>query len=171
MDEQVIKKFIDDSQRKEQERIADEIVETQIKIFSALYEKASAYTQLIIVAGYASYFGIWALVKEYINSRSAIWSALLMSLSVTIFVFFEVAKMTLTGWFLLRRNSTIQKISEIPNPQKILEVLRTHDSETQKYSVKWCKFWVYTLLPTVLFALVAIVILLIALIQELVCGL
>jgi uncharacterized membrane protein (DUF2068 family) len=80
----------------QQEKVAAEIIESQIKIVSASYDKAVAYTNLIILGGYASFFGLWHLTKDYIGFKQALWAALLMLVSVCVFVFFEVYKMTVT---------------------------------------------------------------------------
>ena len=52
MDMDIIKNFMVDTQKKEQQQIVNNIVDMQIKILATLYDKATTYTQLII-AGYA----------------------------------------------------------------------------------------------------------------------
>ncbi len=89
---------------KERQQVAKEIVDTQVKIVAALYDKSIAYTNLIIIAGYASFFGMWAFTKQYLSPKQVLWSALIMSVSIVTFVFFEVIKMTTTSRSLLARS-------------------------------------------------------------------
>ena len=149
-----------DFQKSEQERIKNEIIEHEIKIVSVLYDKSCAYTQLIIVAGYAGFFGIWSLIKEDISSKSAIWSALFLISSIAIFVFFEVGKMTYTSIVLWKRKSVLENIKKQTQREEILKIYNKYELEMGKLSIGFIKFWICTLIPTVLTALAALVILL-----------
>jgi len=57
------------------------------------------YTQLVISAGYAGYFGLWAIISnrnEMLSTAQTTWldySLLLVTISVISFVFLEVAKL------------------------------------------------------------------------------
>src|SRR5688572_20847673 len=82
---------------KEDAAAGEKIIETQIKIITASYDKAAAYTNLIVVAGYAAFFGLWTLTKPYLPRELALWAALLMLLSAATFVVFEVYKMNVTS--------------------------------------------------------------------------
>jgi len=72
--------------------LVDDFAEAQIKVNSGLYEKANTYTNLLMAGGYAGFFGIWALAKPYLDKTSALLAALLMSLSLTVFIGFEIYK-------------------------------------------------------------------------------
>ena len=158
MDLETIKRFAANAQKMEQQQIVDKMVDNQIKIFAALYDKAITYTQLIVIAGYASFFGIWSFVKDYVSSKCVLWSALFMSISVIIFVFFEVCKMVYNGWFLLKRDTTLKNVQTMNDPQKVLDALGKYDKQVQRTTITWGKFWCWTMVPTVVFALIAIAI-------------
>jgi hypothetical protein len=145
--------------QKEKQQVAKEIVDTQIKIIAALYDKAVAYTNLIIIAGYASFFALWSLTKDYLSQRQALWSAIIISISIITFVFFEVIKMIVTSSSLLARTKAISDPAAENDPNKILANLREYDLQAQKDVIWFGKFWNYTLLVTVSTALVAIAIL------------
>ena len=170
MDAKTIEQFVSDAQKKEQQEAVDRIVDQQIKIFAALYDKAITYTQLIVVAGYASFFGIWSFVKEYVSSKCVLWSAVFMSISVIIFVFFEVCKMVYNSWFLLKRDTTLKNIQTMNEPQKVLDALGQHDKQVQRTAIMWGKFWCWTIVPTVVFAVIAIAISLIGFLLALLAG-
>lgn len=38
-------------------------IDNVVKIMAALYDKAAAYSNLIIIAGYAAFFAVWSNVK------------------------------------------------------------------------------------------------------------
>jgi hypothetical protein len=72
---------------------AKEMFDLQLKLFSTLYDKAAAYTNSIVIAGYAGFFGLWALTRRYFTRSIALTAALLITISLTIFVAFEIFKM------------------------------------------------------------------------------
>ncbi|EJC6960356.1 hypothetical protein MX910_004386 [Vibrio vulnificus] len=71
---------------------ANALVEAQIKILTASYDKMAAYTNLVVVAGYATFFGLWNLTKDILSPDQKLWSALLIAISASVFVIFEVTK-------------------------------------------------------------------------------
>jgi hypothetical protein len=154
--------------QKEKERVAKEIVDTQIKIVSALYDKGVAYTNLIIIAGYASFFALWSFTKDYLSQRQVLWSAIIMSVSIITFVFFEVIKMVVMSKSLLARSKAMSDPSAENDPNKILANLREYDLQAQKVTIRLGKFWNCVLLLTVLTALIAIAILFYAFVSSLV---
>jgi len=68
-------------------------IEQQKQILSHLYQKAGSYTNLVMLAGYAGIFGIWQFTHELLSRRVTMWVALLISLSLMLFVGYEVWKM------------------------------------------------------------------------------
>ncbi|AMN47949.1 hypothetical protein ACG33_12740 [Steroidobacter denitrificans] len=66
----------------EQNRVAREIADTQERITASAYDYATVYTAVIIFGGYAGFFAIWQMTKEYLSKDQALWSALLIMLSL-----------------------------------------------------------------------------------------
>ena len=62
----------------EQDKRKEEIV----KIMAALYDKAAAYTNLIIIAGYAAFFAVWGNVKAQLGKREMLYAALFITISL-----------------------------------------------------------------------------------------
>jgi hypothetical protein len=50
-------------------------IENVVKIMAALYDKAAAYMNLIIIAGYAAFFAVWANVKAQLGKREMLYAA------------------------------------------------------------------------------------------------
>src|SRR5687767_2281479 len=75
---------------KEEEENAAKARAALIEILSASYDKAAAYANVIILAGFAGGFAIWSNVQENISTRARITVALLLTISLATFVFFEI---------------------------------------------------------------------------------
>jgi hypothetical protein len=47
-------------------------IEAATRITAALYDKAAAYTNLVIIAGYAAFFAVWGNIKDNYQKGNAI---------------------------------------------------------------------------------------------------
>ncbi len=72
------------------ERFKKETVDTLIKIQSAMFSSGQAYTNVVIIGGYAASFTIWSYTRLYLAERAAIWAALLLMISVVTFIGWEI---------------------------------------------------------------------------------
>jgi len=159
MTEPGMKEIVEKLAEQQQKNIATEIIENQIKIISALYDKSVTYTNVIIIGGYAGFFGLWSLTKSYLSKEQVLWSAIFIFISIFGFVFFEVVKMIFTSYSLLRRNNSISDPSLENDPVKLLDNLKQYDKDTEKHSTIFIKYWNIMLVITVTTALIAIAIL------------
>jgi len=100
----------------ETKRQIDLAIEAQIRIISGVYEKANAYTNLITVAGYAGFFALWQLTKENLTRTQSLVSALLMVVSITIFVIFEIYKAHYTSRLLRQYSEAVQRPENKTSP-------------------------------------------------------
>jgi len=75
---QLFKNLSETAEKTAHEKIIDEL----LKIQAANYEKAAAYMNLIIVAGYAVFYTVWAKSDKYLSDALFVTSAFLMTLSV-----------------------------------------------------------------------------------------
>jgi hypothetical protein len=108
-------------------------------ILTHAYDKSSAYTNLIIIAGYVAYFSLWKEVKAFLPVKAMLISALLTAISALIFVLFEVSKM-ITGSFYFNRIG--KELKNIANPQNLIEKFQ---NEQQQFTVKQFRIWVVAL--------------------------
>lgn len=81
--------------------IAQKIIEDQKQMLSTMYDRTHTYNSIILVIGYAGFFGLWTLIKDHISSRQALWGALLISISLIALIFFETYKMIYSSWLIL----------------------------------------------------------------------
>ena len=153
--------------QEEDKRQAERIVEAQIKVMSASYEKAMAYTNLITVAGYASFFGLWQITKDKLSNDYAIWAALLVAISAATFVFFEVTK----SYFQSRNIQKLNRIitsPEIANSAVALQkAFDEHNLRVNKQILYWGYWWHFTWIVTVVTGVGAIGMLIWAFVQQL----
>lgn len=76
-----------------EERAAKITSDMVVNMTTALFDKSAAYTSLIIVAGYAGMFSIWAFVSDHLSKAATISVALLLGVSLVAFVTYEIYKM------------------------------------------------------------------------------
>ena len=77
----------------------DKKIEVLVRILSALYDKAVAYTNLVIIAGYAAFFTVWSIMKDQLSQREMLVSAFCITFSLIFFVFWETLKMIITSTY------------------------------------------------------------------------
>ncbi|MEW8654652.1 MAG: hypothetical protein AB2595_10465, partial [Candidatus Thiodiazotropha endolucinida] len=106
--------------QEEDKRSAKRIVDAQINIISAAYDKAIAYTNLITIAGYASFFGLWQITQDKMSDSYSVWAALLLAVSASLFVLFEVTKTYFHSKNVLKLNEIISN-PEISNSATALQ--------------------------------------------------
>ena len=132
------------------------------RLLAALYDKASGYTKIIIVVGYAGFFAIWGNVKSDLSKFELLASAFCLSFSLMVFVFWEVAVML----FASRNLSELQKVLQAPANEfeKRLDELKSLEAGR---SVRVFRGWYVILLLTILPGLVGGAILMGAFIRRL----
>ncbi|MEW8524948.1 MAG: hypothetical protein AB2552_18045 [Candidatus Thiodiazotropha endolucinida] len=146
--------------QEEDKRSAKRIVDAQINIISAAYDKAIAYTNLITIAGYASFFGLWQITQDKMSDSYSVWAALLLAVSASLFVLFEVTKTYFHSKNVLKLNEIISN-PEISNSATALQAaFDEHNKKLNQQTVYWGYWWHFTWVITVSTGVTAIVLLL-----------
>lgn len=83
-------------------------IDAQKELISHTYGQATAYTNIIFIAGYAGFFGLWKLTEGYLLKSQVYSSALLITISITSFVLFEVYQMSIRSIKILALAKTIE---------------------------------------------------------------
>jgi hypothetical protein len=65
---------------------------------TSLFDKATAYTKLILGLGYAAFFTVWAGTHQRFSVRQAMISALFMMVSLVLYIIFEIAQTTVISY-------------------------------------------------------------------------
>ena len=107
----------------DQRRIADKLAEAQSKLLTTSYDRAAVYTTVIIFGGYAGFFALWQLSQEYLSKEQALWSALLILVSMLSFILFEVLKMILVTKAVFSKAKALRDPSVRRDPTTLLRTL------------------------------------------------
>ena len=127
--------------KEEQARVAREIAEAQQKLLTMSYDKAASYTTVIIFGGYAGFFAIWQLTKDYLSKPQALWSALLILISLLAFVLFEVSKMIIVTRRVYSKAKALRDPSLRTNPHLLLKSLNELESAQHSGLGLFLVFW------------------------------
>src|SRR5260370_22328805 len=60
------------------------------EIQSKFFDHATNYTKLVLSLGYGGFFAAWSITRQYLPPRRIVWSALCMTVSLLLFILFEV---------------------------------------------------------------------------------
>ena len=74
------------------ERTLKELLDRQTQIF----DKALNYTRVVLGVGYGGFFVLWSGTRHYLPVRSVIRSAMLIGISLFLYIAYEVLQ---AGWF------------------------------------------------------------------------
>ena len=132
------------------------MIDHYIRATSAAHDKHVAYTQLVVTAGYAAFFGLWAITKDNLDLFTQGVSALCLAISALSFVFFEVIKMSFIA---LKINFS----SKVLLKAKIEETLESKIEGIEKITpyenclnLWFSRIWFVTFCISVLFGILAI---------------
>lgn len=121
----------------------DKDVALAMLINEKMMTHATNYTNLILVAGYAGFFGFWSTIVSRLPQWVYAISGLLALVSLLLFVSWEITKMVLSYRRLNGNNETIKQITRGDKPLLMLE------AAMNLHSIKMNKLWKWFLIPTV----------------------
>lgn len=153
-----ISKMAEDQQRRRAEEIASKVRAFQIEILSTTFDKGMAYTNVIVLGGYAGAAGIWSFTKDDLPEKATAIVATLLTISLTAFVIFEIYKMvSATRAGLAQREILISET----DPDKFLRRFEELRQKTNRDGLKFMMpIWIVQLIIAVCGALGAIALLL-----------
>lgn len=141
----------------------DEQLENTIKIITANYSNARAYANVVIIAGYAAFFAAWGFLRDDIPHRASLFALLLMMISATVFVLFEVGKMI---WVSL----SIRRHSQGLHGDDPLGAVRKLGETEQREAIVIGRIWMWVLITTLVCGLAALGILAFNLVELVIQG-
>ncbi len=122
---------------------AREIVEAQIRLYGALFDKASAYSNLILAVGYASVFAVWSALRDHLRPGDVRAAGVLLLVSVGAFVSFEIYKVFLISLATRRRakalDAPVEQLSK--DTDEFIAKLQAMEVEHAHSDAKAGKFW------------------------------
>jgi hypothetical protein len=148
-------KAIQDLLNKAERDERNQRIDAKIKVASAMYDKAAAYTNLIILAGYAAFFTVWSTMKARMSNTEMLIAAFCVTFSLVFFVFFEVARMVVSAKSL----TGLAKVLKAPR-QEFDQKLAEQETAAQRLNISFIKVWIVIMVLTVVPGLVAAAVLL-----------
>ncbi len=147
-------KVIQQVHLEQQKRQQQEQIDTLVKVLSSTYDKAVAYTNVVIIAGYVAFFAIWNNTRETQSQLSLIATALLITFSCSVFVIWETYKMIVTA----KHMSEFAKLIE-EDKENFSENLQAAVKKEQLLRVSLARTWKLVLFLTITPAAAAVAIL------------
>lgn len=146
----------DHAQKAEQEELkkkADAISDNYIKTTSVIFEKATAYNNVIMLAGYAGAFTLLTKTKEVISGQLFVFAAFLLGFSLFVFCAWVIGQMIYTS------NNTMKAAKTLTSglaPAEFLQQLELMQKNGQKVNLVLGKIWFPVLLLTIIPSVVAV---------------
>lgn len=95
-----------------------------VRFYASMFDKAAAYTNLLVGLGYGGAFATWSATKSYLSPRQTLASGLALFFSLFCFIAWQVFFMLRTAWDLKRLQVLVNaSIAEFPKV-KAAEELR-----------------------------------------------
>jgi hypothetical protein len=157
--EELMKAVADSARQKheaDQLAVQEKIKTTMIEVQSKIYDKATAYTNLLMIGGYAGSFATWAATRPQLPGKANVAIALSLTTSLTSFVLFEVYKMTFMAVKFMKTRHLL--VEPLP-PEKFIANLQLAAQNEQKLSLFFMPIWTITMVISVGAALAALTLL------------
>lgn len=155
MDQEKLARAVQGMVEREQQRQAAAVIEAQTKVLSSVFDKSAAYTNLIVLAGYAGFFGLWQLTKEYVTADIARLSALFMLVSVVTFVAFEVVKMVVIQHNIMEKAKVLKSPAVQKSSQAFISAFTEMEAVHERVQFHFMRFWLVAMLVTILSGMTA----------------
>jgi hypothetical protein len=156
-----------EAEEERQKRLVKEVIDGQIRLSGELHDKAVAYNTVVMAIGYAGFFGLWSITKDYLTQRETLWAATLMLVSLSFFVFFEVYKGFVTGKAVQRRANAMFVGNQETDPETFLTKLELFRTESVKDAMLSARIWPVIFLICVFFGVAAVTVLFVGLVMGL----
>jgi hypothetical protein len=112
------------------------------EIVSHTYDKANAYSNLIIAAGYVGFFTLWTSLKKDLPDWAILASGTLILLSMMTFIGFEIYKMISGAVHMHKVTNRLQS----PTMDALMQIQELE----QQANLRNARVWIYTVIPTVI---------------------
>jgi hypothetical protein len=137
-------------------------VDVQKELIAHAFGHAQAYTNVVLSVGYAGFFAIWSFLKPDLSKGETLWSALLVSVSLTVFILWEVYQS-------FYRSRSIMSLAEtVKDPSRFEVAIDRYRREENSRVISLKRVWVVAFLLTVVTGFGGTLILIYAFIRSLI---
>lgn len=120
-----------------------EILEAQKELLAHTFSQAQAYTNIILVAGYAGFFAIWSFIRQDLSKQQIFWSGLMISISLAVFIAWE------TYGMFFRSRSVMGIAKAVNDPPNFERLLLTHQKNEHERIIRFGRVWIVVLVVVV----------------------
>lgn len=113
-----------------------------IKFFKEQNAEYRQYTQLVITAGYATFFGLWNISNSYIEPYMTMLIFLLLAISAFSFIVLEVIKVGLDGFGIHIKNNALLAARVEDNHDLISDKYALADKYKNRFDLWTSRIWV-----------------------------
>lgn len=145
--------------QREREAAAGKMLEAVSKLVTTTYERSVAYTNVVMIGGYAAFFALWSATKPVLSGRLALAAALMMTVSAAVFVFFEVVKMIQSSQFVVRHQGLLTDPAVQKDPEMLRMRLDEYEALRRASVLRLAWMWRVALWLTVPTAAIAVALL------------
>jgi|GEM_PF-1243133 len=103
-----------------------DLLKSQRALVESTFTRARDYTNLLLGAGYAGFFGLWGLTKASLTPLTVFLSGALISLSLASFIAWELYNV----WFNSR--SSFRLGAAVSDPDRLRHEILSHNQESQR---------------------------------------
>jgi hypothetical protein len=128
----------------------DNFVKSQLQVF----ERAQAYSNAMILAGYAGIFGIWSLTKDTLTKNTINVVAILIGISLILYVSWEIYGMILRANSSLRFQKLIGK-----QPAEFFKLASDYEADQRSIGARAAVHWRIAVIPSIVLGYVGALIL------------
>ena len=116
-----------------------ELLDAQKELLAHTFSQAKAYTNVILVAGYAGVFAIWSFLKDDLTKATAFSSGLLISISLALFIAWEVYSM------FFRSQSILGVARALEDPDRFEQLMLDYRTSEQERIIRYGRIWLIQL--------------------------
>jgi len=138
-----------DARVKEQLEEERKQMELHKSFVESSFDKADQYLRTIQLGGYAAFFAVWGMTREWLTPFWGVLAAILMIVSATIFVIWEIWKSTLLS-LVLKHHASIGSSSIEGFIRTRMSKLILERSKITKLAQARASVWIACVVPAVL---------------------
>lgn len=127
-----------------------DLIKAQRELVDTSFSKGKDHVNLVIGAGYAGFFALWALVKAHLTATTTYLSGLLIALSLASFIGWELYSMY------FRSKAGFALAAATDDPERFVELVRKFQDVTHRQSAYLAQLYPFVLLTTAGFGFLAI---------------
>ncbi|HEX6141294.1 MAG TPA: hypothetical protein VFZ01_01140 [Geminicoccaceae bacterium] len=102
-------------------------------------DRSSAYTQAVMLVGYAGFLGFWAFMSDKMNEYMSVLAGMSMAISLAIFVLYTVWHIVVGHRMLLMRGDALLRAGK--DPGRYMETKQEYEEKIKDFHIQTFSHW------------------------------